>query len=81
MGRLRPLVFVVAWAQPRIGERNPEAARPAIVLPKKDLLFMRSFMLVWILNPDAGVGELAYALINHGGTFAGRAWDVNAFPI
>jgi len=38
-------------------------------------------MLVWILNPDAGVGELAYALINHGGTFAGRAWDVNAFPI
>ena len=50
MGRLRPLAFVVAWAQPRIGVRNPEAARPAIALPRKHLLFMRSVMLVLILN-------------------------------
>ena len=51
MGKLRPLAFVVAWAQPRTCARNPEAARPAIALPKKDLLFMRSVMLVLILNP------------------------------
>ena len=51
MGMFRPLAFEVAWAQPRIGVRNPEAARPAIVLPKKDLLFIRSVMLVLILNP------------------------------
>lgn len=51
MGMLMPLAFVVAWAQPRIWVRNPEAARPAIALRKKDLLFMRSVMLVLILNP------------------------------
>src|SRR4029077_14285925 len=50
MGMLRPLAFVVAWAQPRICVRNPEAARPAIALPKKDLLFMRSVMLVLIVG-------------------------------
>src|SRR5512133_1129704 len=44
MGMLRPLSFVVAWAQPRICVRIPEAARPAIALPKKDLLFMRTAM-------------------------------------
>ena len=51
MGILRSLLFVVVWAQPRLCARNPEAARPAIVLPKKDLLFMRSVMLVLIVNP------------------------------
>ena len=49
MGILRPLDFEVAWAQPRICVRNPEAARPAIALPRKDLLFMRLVMLILIL--------------------------------
>ena len=40
MGMLRPLAFVVAWAQQRMCVKNPEAATPAIALPKKALLFM-----------------------------------------
>jgi len=51
MGMLKPLAFEVACAQARICVRNPEAARPAIALRKKDLLFMR-----WDVG-RAGVGR------------------------
>jgi hypothetical protein len=57
MGILRPLALLVAWDQPRIGVRNPEAARPAIALRKKDLLFIRMVMLVVILIRRMRNGE------------------------
>lgn len=40
MGTLTPL------AQPRSGVRNPVAARPAMVLLRKVLLFIRGFVAV-----------------------------------
>jgi hypothetical protein len=50
MGMLRPLAFLAAWAQQRIGVRNPAAARPAIALPKKVRLFMISVKVShWVL--------------------------------
>src|ERR1041385_8870463 len=59
MGMLRPLTFVLPWAQPRICVRNWVAVKPAIALRKKDLLFMRTIVLALILvmrmrNGDSG---------------------------
>ena len=47
MGMLSPMACSLPGLGPTAQDgRNAEAARPAIVLPKKDLLFMTSIMLV-----------------------------------
>ncbi len=50
MGRLMPLLLLVASAAAGKAEANPDAARPAAVLLKKDLLFMIIVFCVSLRN-------------------------------